>query len=483
MHLEPTGPVAAGLCTSRDSCPETLSTMDAPTEALPRPGLESLPKELLLIIFDYDSISLVDLYRLRWLCRAVGPLSSEALIRRVGHVLRVQKDLHQFLRFMDEIQDVDSTDDEAVVEEGVHNANSLRPFSVGRLLKAAGIPIDAYVVGAIAQHHLNGGVFGVCCVGGFYRAMGAGFSDIRLAVQALDLHTQPRIELLQLFLRHTGLPGADIGDLYVSLDNLAFSTRWEKAAEAKRWHELPESEFARTALPRFVKEARKEFGDGTFFMVNNINSFIAFVKNMANGRSFTLEEVLASSTCLLPAEKINMLLTNSPKALPDLRLIERYLHNPRHPCGSGSSFSSASVEASVDESRAFFAQLEKDRPVLFMDFVSLFVRDDRWPRHVDLESLDFRSGELRNGFTSVETICRHLRGKTIPTSEVVHRLTRFCAFIRGNFDLDRVQGLKKHMESSLEDEMKWPKHTVNDGRPLLSVLLDAANVIIAQHGL
>lgn len=150
-----------------------MDPKDASPEPIPR-SLDTLPPELLRMVFNYDAVTLADLYRLRGVCKSLGAIALDAFTKRTRYLLVEEKDFFPFLDFFSEFRapDVDLDDD--------GEFHPLSPKVVGAMLRNAGVAIDSEIISLIIRQYANDSSFAhriARC--GVYFGMKPGLAELR----------------------------------------------------------------------------------------------------------------------------------------------------------------------------------------------------------------------------------------------------------------------------------------------------------------
>ncbi|KAI9028056.1 hypothetical protein DFJ74DRAFT_661573 [Hyaloraphidium curvatum] len=219
----------------------------------PSPGLQDLPPEILRAILSYDSLSLGDLFGLQLLCRTVLPEASWALLRRVKHVLTVDKDPDTFFSFVESLRGP-----ERVAEEDWEGKRATDGWSeewdkpldaevVGRILRLAGVQVESIITFSAIRRYKsrltlrNGTIVHVLDpdrAGDLLDGMSAGGADVALVVRHLNLLSPigehaPRAHYVRLgrLLRPISVPHSEV----LKRLQLPFAQQWMTTAIVHHW--------------------------------------------------------------------------------------------------------------------------------------------------------------------------------------------------------------------------------------------------------
>lgn len=194
--------------------------------------LLGLPPELVLRVFAFTAPDA--LFALRLLCRQVSKAASESFVARVASLIKETDNpalvalVHCVRgnagRLMGVLSDTEEADDQPLL-----------PWSLGRLLRHAGMPTDSLFAFEIAHSvYTTADMEGL---GLFLRGTGAAENAgvVRALVDIYDLHNQSAPDLVR-FLLATGLQPNDIvAKIVLKLQRATSSTVWNLVPRLETW--------------------------------------------------------------------------------------------------------------------------------------------------------------------------------------------------------------------------------------------------------
>lgn len=448
------------------------------------PTLSSLPKELLIMIFAYDEVSLDQLYKFRILSRHVGPTASLAFVNRVHHVLVSQKDVSAFQSFVKRIRtfrwpllaEPNNEDDES--DDGFQD-NPLDPFSLGRLLKCAKVPIDSFAAVHLAKSQLTefGGSLGDAA--SVFLGMGATPQDVKLVLFALGyLRSEPQyMSVLARFVELFAFDEATVVDLYLSLKSLPLSTRFQLVWDLLDFPNAAPVDFRLQYWPRIVSTVRQEFPASNEQVVEQLYKVLfdqvqslLFCTDHILGQFLTPIQGLSATDCAQIFVRFDHFC---------LCKLDCYLADPNEDDEDKESNAPSSDLVSKSQSRSFFQELAKHSN--FISLVASFITQDIWPKHLLDNSSDTPSNLDIKDLNHPHTILKilHKIGDERTWSDDESAVSRLRKFIQANsfnrerwilWTRDRLEELCEWEGTSVEEELV---EEAESDRFVVSVLLEA----------
>lgn len=409
--------------------------------------LRSLPSEIILLLFQIEDISLSQLYRLRFLCRDLGPLASTALIERVHRVLVIRKDACVFLTFLEETRrsnrDVVGTDP------------ALAPFSVGRLLKAARVAPDSAVVTVIANRSRDAG-----CI---YKGIGASLADLKLAIHGLGLLDDPTWKIPPFL--ETCIPTLEERvDLILSMTSLELCYRWHTVFYSiKRMDDASTAKFRETCWSRIVASARREFGDNADEMGNELRDFVVYMEEyFTDGISvINVMDVVLPSPCLSVQERLELFLKLDSRRGNYLGCFLGEQHYPEAEDIIVEPAANNPDPQLVADSKEFFTALIKKDENYVAQCVACCIIFNRWPVHVDYKLPSINCEKWTEG--AIAAFCDMLSIQTLPPSDVPTRREWLRSFVEANLLRQQKGVWLKAIDTALEGAPNY--HEIDRDEP------------------
>jgi hypothetical protein len=208
--------------------------------------LAELPPEVVGLVFSDASLGLDDLYFSRLVCRYVFPAASRAFMSRVEMILKEERDPETFCSAVWTIRG------DAIPKSGGLVDSPLEGFSLGRLMKAAGMSVDSLITLQIMENFAIEDEWAE--QGRLLGGLGITKSDLQLAIGPFLRFPSnegiPWSELAEL-LRATLLPAQDLVDVMLKSQAVDFRGRWLAICNLEQW----EADLATPEAQRIVSVA------------------------------------------------------------------------------------------------------------------------------------------------------------------------------------------------------------------------------------
>lgn len=400
--------------------------------------LDSMPEDGLRHIM--ARLSLLDIYRLRHVCRALGVVASPVVQERVYRNLIGNGDFPSFIEFVEELRKLP-------------NGKKIGFASwIGKLLKTAGVPCSSVAASVVGKHFLSERGGSSKHAASMYRKMGATIGDVRCALYGIG-YTNPQdydpdelyyklrdevdVESIVKFVRVFDFPEAVVEDLYLSIKEIDLVDRWRclwkhlnspKPKSKQRRSKVSPDDFVSKHWRRVVSTARTEHRTQQC-LTDRLKEFLDIVDEGDSWNpSDSLDAKLFAPNNGLSATQNGNLLGDY---CPNVNRLYCYLEpEPGCEITIDAPAGSASLPvATPAQSTELFAALLPERSG---ETLAIFLSYGYWPKRIDPNHPDFRNLVQFNERSVVDELCVGLEGDTISDQHVEEHMQRFRRFIEAN---------------------------------------------------